>query len=108
MGNQSFPGMPVCLGGSTGPGEGQVKLETTRRFYRMDRRQIGYVKFILEAYDNLAVLSTVDAQAAVVGILVAPGCEALVEGIMDSFKGKFEVALAGDGSWTGFAHIKNG
>jgi hypothetical protein len=82
-------------------------METTARCYRMDRRQISFVKFILEAYDNVAVMSTMDPQAGVVRISIAPGCEALVKGIMDSFTGKFEVVPAEDGSWTGSTPIKN-
>jgi hypothetical protein len=51
--------------------------------YRVDRRQIGFVRYILEGYDNVAVLSTLDPRAAIIDVRVAPGCEALVEKIMD-------------------------
>lgn len=56
--------------------------ETTKRCYRLDRCQIGFVKFILEAYDNVALLSTRDPRQGLVEVMIAPGCEALVDGIM--------------------------
>ena len=59
-------------------------METRVRHYHMDRRQISFVRFILEAYDNVAVLTTLDPQRAEVAITAAPGCEALVAGILDS------------------------
>ena len=68
-------------------------METTRRFFRLNRSQISFVKFILEAYDNVAVMSTLDPHQAVVQVTIAPGCENLVDGIMKSFTAEFEVAL---------------
>ena len=59
-----------------------MQLETSTRCYRVDRREISFIKFVLEAYDNLAVLSTVDPHQGMVRIRIAPGCEALVDGIV--------------------------
>lgn len=59
-------------------------METTKRCYRVDRCQIGFVKFILEAYDNIAVMSTLDSRQGVVQVTIAPGCETMVDGIMTS------------------------
>ena len=41
-------------------------LETRKMYLRIDPRQIHFLKFVLEGYDGLAVLSTVDAGAGVV------------------------------------------
>jgi hypothetical protein len=57
-------------------------VETTRRVYGVDRSQISFIKFILEAYDNVAVLSTLDSRLALVQVVIAPGCETMVDGIM--------------------------
>jgi hypothetical protein len=57
---------------------------TIRRRFHVARQQIGFVKFILEAYDNLATVSTVDARSAVIEVAIAPGCESVVDKIMDS------------------------
>jgi hypothetical protein len=57
-------------------------LNTTRRFYRIDRRDISFLRFILEAYDGMAVLTTRDAALGIVSITMAPGCEALVDDVV--------------------------
>jgi hypothetical protein len=66
-------------------------MQTTVRHYRVDRRQISFFKFILEAYDHMAVLTTVDPHQALVKVTVAPGCEKLVDDIIDGLKCEFEV-----------------
>ena len=57
----------------------------------VDRSQISYIKFILEAHDNLAVLSTIDSRRAVVQLRIAPGCERLVSEMMNDFSNEFTV-----------------
>jgi len=42
---------------------------------RVDRREISYLRFILESYDGLATLSTLDAATGMVELKIAPGCE---------------------------------
>jgi len=62
-----------------------VKIEpfsTIRRYYRVDRREISYLKFILEAYDGIAVLTTIDPVDGVVFLTVAPGCLADVDQVI--------------------------
>ena len=56
--------------------------ESAKRCYRVDRREIAYLKFILEAYDGLAVVSTLDPQAGIVVLHIAPGCEQDIEKIV--------------------------
>lgn len=54
-----------------------------RKYFRIDRKQIAYLKFILEGYDGMAVLSTLDPEAGVVMLDIGPGCEADVNLIID-------------------------
>lgn len=49
------------------------------RYLRINPSEICFVKFILEGYDGLAVLSTVDAVRGVVRLAVAPGREQELE-----------------------------
>ena len=61
-------------------------VETIKKYYRVDRREISFLKFILEAYDGLAVLTTVDSEKGIVVVSIAPGCEADVEMILQDLK----------------------
>ena len=56
--------------------------ETVKRYYRVDRRKIAFLRFIFEAYDGLAIIETVNPESGVVGFYIAPGCEADVDLIL--------------------------
>ena len=60
--------------------------ETAKRYYRVDRREIAYLRFILEAYDGLAVVSTLDPEAGIIVLRISPGCEPDVERILQDLK----------------------
>ncbi|MGA6927541.1 MAG: DUF4911 domain-containing protein [Desulfosarcina sp.] len=66
-------------------------MKTTMRCYRVAHDRIGFFQFILEAYDNLAVMSTLDARQALVQIAIAPGCEPVVDHILESLSGKVDL-----------------
>ena len=57
-------------------------MQAQRWRYRVDRRAIAYLKFIIESYDNLALVTTVDPREGVVELQVPPGCEATVRELM--------------------------
>ncbi len=60
--------------------------ETVQRYYRVDRREIAFIKFILEAYDGLAVMETLDPMSGRVVFHIAPGCESDVDMILQDLK----------------------
>ena len=84
-----------------------MKLETSSRCYRVDRSRISFVKFILEAYDNVAVLSTVDARRGLVQLRIAPGCETLVDGIVADLSREFEMTVVDDAAATVLAETEH-
>lgn len=53
---------------------------------RVNRRDIAFLKFILEGYDGLTQLTTVDASAGKLVLLIAPGCEATARALLDDLK----------------------
>ncbi len=50
----------------------------------IDHHQIHYLRFIIEAYPGMAVVSTVDSTLGLVSIAIAPGCEPDVLRILES------------------------
>ena len=46
--------------------------------------QIHYLRFIMEAYPGIAVVSTIDSTLGLVSIAVAPGCESDILDILES------------------------
>ena len=57
-------------------------MRTTSRLYSIDRKFVGFFKFIIEAYDGIAVVETIDPQTAIIKLHIAPGCESEVEGVL--------------------------
>ena len=55
---------------------------TTRKLFRIQRKSISFFRFILEAYDGVAILETLDAKAGVIALHIAPGCESVVSEIV--------------------------
>lgn len=50
-------------------------MESIKRYYRVDRTEIAFLRFIFEAYDGIAMVRTMDAQKGVIMLYIAPGCE---------------------------------
>jgi len=64
----------------------RVPVETIKRYYRVDRREIAFIKFIVEAYDGIAVLETLDPIAGIVVFHIAPGCKRDIEALLVDLK----------------------
>jgi hypothetical protein len=58
--------------------------ECTVRNYVIDPHQIHYLRFIVEAYEGLGVVSTVDSAMGHVTISVPPGCESEIDKILQA------------------------
>ena len=49
----------------------------------MDRKQIGLLRFILESYEGIATLTTLDSAEGRVLLRVPPGCETEVDDLLE-------------------------
>jgi hypothetical protein len=71
-------------------------VETIKRILRADRREICYIRYTLESYDGMAVVSTVDPCKALVEIRIAPGCEDMVVELLKDLAEKEGVKIVDD------------
>ena len=56
--------------------------KSLKRFYRVDRREISYLRFIFEAYEGMATIETLNSELGLIVIYIAPGCESDVEMVL--------------------------
>jgi hypothetical protein len=70
-------------------------LKTKRKYLRVDRREICFIKFIFEAYNGIATITTVDPDQGIVLLCIAPGCENVVEMILQDLKKDILIEQAG-------------
>ena len=63
--------------------------EETVLYYRVSRKDLVFLKFILEAYEGMSTMSTVDNRAGIVRISIPDGFVADVKGLLESLSGQF-------------------
>lgn len=68
-------------------------METIKRYYKIDGKEICFVKSILEAYDGMAVLRTVDPKEGIIEISIIPGCEEDIRSILNDLKNHISIDL---------------
>jgi hypothetical protein len=57
-------------------------------FLRVPRAEIGYVKFIFESYEGIAVVRTLDRHEAVLVVLAVPDFLADTQRVLDALAGE--------------------
>ena len=62
------------------------KIETFKTFLWVDRAEINYLRTTLESYDGMAVVRTIDPQEASIEVMISPGCEEIIAGLLDSLR----------------------
>lgn len=66
------------------------------RYFRVDRRDLVYLKFILEAYEGMSTLSTVEKGGAIVSLTVPAGFAGDMAELINALQGEITlVEIAG-------------
>jgi len=68
---------------------------TVKRYYRVDRGQIHFLKFVLEGYDGIAVLRTIDPQEGLIVLQIGPGCQSMVDMIIQDLQRHIRIERIG-------------
>ncbi len=61
-------------------------MDTQSRYFRIQRKDIAFFKFILESCEGMAVVRTKDPQEAIVEVMIAPGWERDVEEVLEGLQ----------------------
>jgi hypothetical protein len=61
-------------------------MQTIKRIFRVDRKDINYIRSTVESYNGMAVIKTLDPYVAYIEVSISPGCEELVSELLDSLK----------------------
>lgn len=67
-------------------GQPLLIMKTIKRVFRVDRREIKYLRWTIESYDGMALVSTLDPREAYIEIMISPGCEEMVSELLDSLR----------------------
>jgi hypothetical protein len=61
--------------------------------FRVNRKDIHYLRTTLEAYDGMAVVRTVDPREATIELLIAPGCEESISSLLAALRDEESIPL---------------
>ncbi len=61
-------------------------METIRKSYLVDKSRISYIRWIIESYDGMAIVSTINQVDAAIELKIAPGCESIVNELVHSLR----------------------
>ena len=61
-------------------------METIRNSYHVDRSRISYIRWIIESYDGMAIVTTIDPVEAIIELKIAPGCETIINQLIHSLR----------------------
>lgn len=64
----------------------------TKRYFRVERKRIGYLRFIVESYDGLAMVSTIDASEGIVSLATPECLAAEVDQLIQALKGEMTMS----------------
>ena len=66
-------------------------MDTIQKYFNLDKSSIAFLKFILEAYDGIAVMRTLDSQSSIVELMIAPDFEKEVDELLTNLRYEFEI-----------------
>jgi len=70
-----------------------------RRFFRLPARHIAHFQFIVEGYDGIATVSTIDPKAAVVMLFIPDGLEGHVDSVLDAMAREGKIPFREEPGW---------
>ncbi|RPI78498.1 MAG: DUF4911 domain-containing protein [Desulfobacteraceae bacterium] len=68
-------------------------METVRWTLETERRHIAYLRHLIESYDGMAVVRTVDPQQAVIELMIAPGCRDLIMDLLSYLRNEENIKI---------------
>jgi hypothetical protein len=68
-------------------------MESLKKFFRVEPKDISYLRWIIESYDGIAFLKTVNPHQAVVALEISPGCETCVNELLNSLRVQEQLSL---------------
>ena len=66
-------------------------MNVSRKYYRVNPRDICFIRYVFEAHDGLAVISTLSDERDTIVLRIAPGCEDEVETVLDGLKRELSI-----------------
>ncbi len=70
-----------------------------KRYFRLPARHIAHFQFLVEGYDGIATVTTVDSKAAVLMLCIPDGLETEVDRVLDAMAQERLIPFREDTGW---------
>ena len=70
-----------------------------KRYFQLPARHIAHFQFLVEGYDGIATVTTVDSKAAVVMLCIPDGLEGVVDRVLDAMAQDRLIPFREDTDW---------
>jgi len=67
-----------------------------KKYYKIERKNIIVVQFIMEGYEGMATVSTLDARKAILAVSIMPDYISEVTGLLDYLQNKYPMQETND------------
>jgi hypothetical protein len=61
-------------------------MQTIKKLFMVERSKISYIRWILESYDGMVIVTTIDPNKAVIELKIAPGCDSIINELLHSLR----------------------
>jgi len=62
-----------------------------KKWFKLKRNNIALVQFIVEGYEGMATVTTMDSHAAIIQIAIMPAFVQEIAGVIESLKNKYQL-----------------
>jgi hypothetical protein len=62
-----------------------------KKYFQLERKNIVIVQFIIEGYEGMATVTTIDSREAVIQISIMPDYISDMDGLLDYLKNKYKM-----------------
>jgi hypothetical protein len=70
-----------------------------KKYFKINRRNIAIVQFIIEGYEGMATVSTIDPHTAIIKISIMPDFISEFSGLIDDLKNKYKIVEINPATW---------
>jgi hypothetical protein len=67
-----------------------MPLETIKKYYRVHRKDVSFLRFVFEACEGIVIMTTIDPEKAIVMLCIPPGCESDVRTVLEGMNIRME------------------
>ena len=69
------------------------------KLFKLNRHNIAVVQFIIEGYEGMATVSTIDPHTAIIKISIIPDFISEINGLIEALKNKYKIEEINPATW---------